>query len=757
MKILHRYIIKETFPPFFLSLFVFLFILLINLLFEIAELIVEKGFTVNSVLLFFLTSFPSLLAYTIPIAFLCGVLIGISRLSSDREIIAIRTSGIKASTLLFPLILFSLFLSLLLLYINFYIIPIFSSIQNELLEKNISSNVLKHSLKPKEFFNEIEKTIIYTDSYDIKKDSFEKLIIYQNPKEGEEILITAKEGKILDREPPSFYLKDGLIIKFKNKRPGDIDRTTFKENVITFEFQKEIKKSEKADLVPMKADSLFEKAFLKEKNSELKAPFQYEFFRRIANSIIVFVFLFIAFPLGNAEMGKGKGAHFTISIIIVLFYWIIQSALGNLSLRGKISPFLGAFIPPITFLIISIPLNGKGGEKIILLKDKILKTIIFSKIMKLEPTKESLENFYSFFRIKILDKYVSKITLKFFLITLSSLIILDYIVETRGLLGYITSGEKLKIFFKYLFFRGVGLIPTLTPFAFLIGLLISCAIMERRNEIIAIKSSGISIYSLSKVFLSVALLVSVTVLILLESIIPYSNDKGVKLKDKLKNYYSRQMSSVGDIWLFDFKSKTIYNYKYFDRKEKIFQGLTIYYLEDDFSLKERFKAKSSTFDEDNSTIIFSEGWWWKEKNDEKFNYLKNGKLKLNIKKDFLVLPENLDSQVLNSRKLKKVIKSLKEKGLKTRRLQVEYFRKFIEPFNTFVLVIIGLPFAFKSGRKGSLYGLFIAIALSILYMVMVAFFKSIAQVEWLNPLWATLFPPLIFTISGTMLLLKAET
>jgi len=110
LKILYKYILKESYPPAILSLAVFSFILIINLLFQLAELIVEQGFSLYKGSLFFIAALPVLLSYTVPIATLSGVLIAVSRLSSDREITANESIGsqhIKPFNSSFNIIFFS--------------------------------------------------------------------------------------------------------------------------------------------------------------------------------------------------------------------------------------------------------------------------------------------------------------------------------------------------------------------------------------------------------------------------------------------------------------------------------------------------------------------------------------------------------------------------------------------------------------------------------------------------------------------------
>lgn len=762
MKTLFRYLLKETYPPAFLALGIFSFILIINLFFQLAELVVEHGFSLLNGFLYFFSSLPALLSYTLPIAVLTGILVGVSRLSSDREIIAMRASGINISFMLFPFMALAFAVSLLLFLFNFYLVPFCGDLQEQLTNKAITAKTITRSLKPGEFFDKIPDVLIFVQDYNPKDESYNNILIYQNPKEGIEILTKAKSAKVLEdpkREEVGFIVKEGLSYTFKNKTPGLVESSSFQEQIIRLEG---IKSSEpkKSDLIVMELPLLLQMAFGKEgdKLREDYYIYRYEFFRRIANSIVVFVFILLAFPLGVSEIGGGKGSSFSLSIILVLSYWVFQSGLGNLALKGKLTSLMGGFLPILIFSIISIPLNINGGEKIWRLKERVSHFPFFKKIttVTLEKRKKEKQSLFSFYFRKNLDIYLTKYNIRFFLLTLFALIILNFIVETRGFIGYLSNLKKIVLFVKYSFFRSIGLIPVLSSFALLISVLITCAVLERRSELTAIKASGISLFRISMTFIFISIIISFGVFLLQEAVIPGTNQKTIKIKDKIKNFYSRHLSSDEDVWLFSFEKKILYHYNYYDRKEKVFQGLSVYYFDEDLTFEKRFRAKRASFFE-KQTIKFRQGWWWKVNSKDNFQFIERGKMQLPHTKDFLVLPEYIDSQTLSMKKLKRLINNLSQKGIKTTRLQVEYFKKLSEAFSCFVLVVIGLPFAFQGGRKGSLYGIFIALSLSLVFIVFSALMKSVGQMGWIDPFWAALSPSFLFTLTGFIALLKIRT
>ena len=109
VRILDRYIWKELSTPFLLGLFVFTFLLLIDRIFDLTDLIINKGVPgpprrccCSS------TSPPAILVLTIPIGFLLAILVAFGRLSADMEIVALKACGVSPLRLLRPVVIFGL-------------------------------------------------------------------------------------------------------------------------------------------------------------------------------------------------------------------------------------------------------------------------------------------------------------------------------------------------------------------------------------------------------------------------------------------------------------------------------------------------------------------------------------------------------------------------------------------------------------------------------------------------------------------------
>jgi len=87
-------ILKEFLENLFLGLIIFTFVLLLDHLFELVDLLLNKGVGIGLTLKLLLLLLPSSLSLTLPISTLLATLLTFGRLSENNEITAVRASGL---------------------------------------------------------------------------------------------------------------------------------------------------------------------------------------------------------------------------------------------------------------------------------------------------------------------------------------------------------------------------------------------------------------------------------------------------------------------------------------------------------------------------------------------------------------------------------------------------------------------------------------------------------------------------------------
>src|SRR5207247_9848792 len=108
MRILDRYIVREIFRHALLGLVVFTFVFFVPQLVRLMELLVRHAGSGGQLVKLFACLFPSVLIFTVPMAILVGVLLGLGRMSADSEIIALTALGIGRRRILLPVAVLAL-------------------------------------------------------------------------------------------------------------------------------------------------------------------------------------------------------------------------------------------------------------------------------------------------------------------------------------------------------------------------------------------------------------------------------------------------------------------------------------------------------------------------------------------------------------------------------------------------------------------------------------------------------------------------
>lgn len=121
--ILVRYVLKELIAPFLAALFGITFLFVVDFLVKILDNVLSKGLPASTVLEIFVLNLAWMLALSIPMAVLVACLMAFGRLSGDQEITAVKAAGVSPLSLMRPVLLVSVLLSVLMVLFNNWVLP----------------------------------------------------------------------------------------------------------------------------------------------------------------------------------------------------------------------------------------------------------------------------------------------------------------------------------------------------------------------------------------------------------------------------------------------------------------------------------------------------------------------------------------------------------------------------------------------------------------------------------------------------------
>src|SRR6266704_2006655 len=162
MRILDRYIVREVFRHALLGLIVFTFVFFVPQLVRLMELFVRHAGSGEQILKLFLCILPGVFVFTLPMATLIGVLLGLGRMSADSEIIALTALGIGRRRILLPVGVLSLVGGLLTLIMTAWVGP--AALRTlHAAEAQLISSQISFQLQPRVFDERFPKKVLYVN------------------------------------------------------------------------------------------------------------------------------------------------------------------------------------------------------------------------------------------------------------------------------------------------------------------------------------------------------------------------------------------------------------------------------------------------------------------------------------------------------------------------------------------------------------------------------------------------------------------
>lgn len=363
MKILRNYILREFFAPLLLSLGVLTFIMvLVGNLKRIADLVINKGVDLFSVLQIFIYLTPYIVTYTLPISVLVAVLLALGRLSSDNEIVAIRASGISLFRLILPLLIISLVLSLGLVVFNDQA----ASYAHFAYRKTLKEMGIKNPTAAFEegvFIDSFQRYILFIYHVDQKKNRLNNIRIYEPQGEDKPTrTIVAKAGEFIsipEKNIVKLKLIDGTSDEPDPENPTNFYKLNFRTYFMNLDMAQMQEKVVDKKYKEMTIRELRKEAEKLKKEGINPAPLITKIHEKLALAFSCFVFMLLGSSLGIITRRREKSINIGIAVLIIICYYPLLIGSEALAIEGYLPAALAIWIPNIIFASIGIFLTHK--------------------------------------------------------------------------------------------------------------------------------------------------------------------------------------------------------------------------------------------------------------------------------------------------------------------------------------------------------------------------------------------------------------
>jgi lipopolysaccharide export system permease protein len=225
MRILTNYITRQFLLTFLITLLVFLFVMAVGNIFKVIDLF-SRGVPGLLILQVFSYGIPFSLIFAIPMSVMASAFLIFSRMSSDRELIAMKACGISLWQIVQPPVLIAALLSLVCIYINCNLAPDSHYARRMVLGK-LGVETPLSLLDEGRFIRDFPGFTIYIARKDGMRVS--DIVIYEFDSKGVKQTVRAKSGTIeVDKQNPGkikIRLFQVRIDEADDQFPNDLSRT----------------------------------------------------------------------------------------------------------------------------------------------------------------------------------------------------------------------------------------------------------------------------------------------------------------------------------------------------------------------------------------------------------------------------------------------------------------------------------------------------------------------------------------------------
>ena len=352
IRALDRFILGELKGPFFFGIMSFTIILIAgSLLFQIADLVIQRGVSIGVVLRLFFYYLPRLVAYTIPMSCLLAALLGFGKLSANSELVALKSAGLSFKRIIRPVIIATFFVSVAAFFVNETLVPLSERAAANVMMYEVfkeSPPLFKEKIFLKEEGDGTLKRVIYINKMKIVNGDMEEIVVEEFDAGRLSRIVSAKSGKWING---SWWINSGNV--FEINKEGNVNHLfKFDKQALTLNMSPSdvAKSTQKPD--QMTIPELLEYIKINEKSGMNVSKFWMLFHLRLSVPWACMVLALVGAALGSRPQRSSSSVGLGLSVIIVFVYYVILSLTQSLGDAGYLPPVVAAWIANIIFLII---------------------------------------------------------------------------------------------------------------------------------------------------------------------------------------------------------------------------------------------------------------------------------------------------------------------------------------------------------------------------------------------------------------------
>ena len=778
LRTIDRYILRETLPMVFLSLLVLTFMLMIPPLMGQAQDLLAKGVDFPTVATLMGLLIPQGLGVTIPMAVLIGLLMGLGRLSGDRETVAMQACGISLGRMLRPVAVLAVLATAATCYVMIVALPDANQAFREIVFRQLASYTADQ-VKPQVWDQSLPGVNLYVRDVNEQGTEWTDVFLAMTQDEGQPIVYVAQEGRIVvdyDAKTVDILLVDGSIHRVPPNDPEAYTETKFTETLVPFDAETIFadRGGPPPGFAEMSLPELQDQVTQIEEAGASPHNAIMEIHKRFSIPTACIAFALIALALGVTSRKDGKLASFALGIGVIFAYYILMYGAEAMAKGDLISPHIAMWLPNIVV----------GGVGIALIVYRSLAAergfsfrLPFHRPQARKPDQHGPADgsprpdafahvapgrglgawSTGWTVVGLLDRYIAMQYLRLVGLSFVGLLGIFYISTFVDLSDKVFKGQAtFQMVGEYFWYQTPQWVYFVLPISTLVATLITIGVLTRSSELTVMKACGISLYRASFSLLFFSLVWSAALFGMSETFLAEANRMADERNDAIRGITRPVFDALNRKWIMS-PDGAIYNYGSFDATGEALYGLTVYrFAPDTWRLSERAFAGRAVYDA--ASWQGHDAWVRRFTETESQDDFVASEVR-----EFAIAPpdyfaaEPPDALRMNYQELDRYIGELAASGVDIVPLRVSLERKLSFPLVTLILTLIAVPFAVTTGRHGTLYGVGIGIMLAISYWVVITVFAAFGSAGLLAPALAAWAPNVLFGGSAVYLLLTVRT
>jgi LPS export ABC transporter permease LptG/LPS export ABC transporter permease LptF len=786
MGLLSRAIFREVANSALLGTVLFTFVIFLQRVGKLFEILVRSSAPPPTVAYLFALAVPFTLTFTVPLGVLVGVLIALSRMSSDGEIIAMRAAGVPSRKVIAPVLTFAVLAMFMAAAASLWLTPWAARTTYKVLNQLVAAE-LTAEVQPHVFEEQFPNRVLYIQDVipgtltrwrnvfiaDITAPEDQKKTDHDRG-EGPRITVATDAIAVPDVKRNLIQLSMPMWVSY------DVGKDITEYFTTSGKDGEQILEATKPNEVPVKPFTeidtypLYRIAYHDPKiDPESLIQARIELHQRLALPPACFLLALIGIPLGISSRKGGKSTAFVLTVALAFIYWMGLIGANGLAKQHKLPVGVAMWIPNMAFALIGIFLLSRlerPGDRdwIASATDWVRSswTRLRGRLpMAPSPTRARGRGWRPFLVPQVADTYVLYGFLFYFALLLVSFVLMTHVYTFFELLSDIVKNNiAMSRVFTYLFFLTPQLIYDSAPISVLVAVLITFGILSKHNEVTAFKACGISLYRLAIPILAMSLLLSGGLFAFDHYYVPDANRKQDAIRKEIKGKPVQTYLNPGRHWVFapgSHNDPHIYFYKYLDPAQKVMVGPQVFELDpSNFRVRKHISAEKARWEPGLKAWIFENGWSrdFTKREEKLVNFSGQATTfpELEEKEDYF-LQEVLQDQQMNFQQLAAYIRDLQRSGIDTITLQVRFYRKFAVPLFALVMALISVPFAFLAGTRGATAGVGVSFGIAMAYWAIGKLFEQLGDINLLPAELAAWSPDVLFAMAGLYFFTRMRT